>query len=76
MCLSYQFDDKTPQKMTETLKQYYTCDISLIVLYEKRKSLVFKMLDVVVYCFFEKYACVDYLSLQREPKFSSSHTKF
>ena len=62
--------------MRKTLKQYNTRVISLIMFYGKRKLLTFKMLGVIVYCLIEKYICVDYLSLQREPKLSSSHKKF
>ena len=67
--LSYQFDFNTSTQMKKTLKQKNTRVISLITFYEIMKLLFFKVLGVVVYFLFEKYAYVDYLNLQREPHF-------
>ena len=64
------------QNMRKTPKQNNECVIALIMFYENRKSVIFKVLGVVVYEFIEKYVCVDYLSLQREPKLSSSPRGF
>ena len=58
------------------MKQGNTRVISLIMFYDNRESPIFKVLGVVVYCFFDKYVCIDYLSLQRESKFSLPHRKF
>ena len=52
--------------MSKKLKQDNTCVIALIMLYENRKSLIFKLLGVVIYCFLEKYVGVEYLILLRE----------
>ena len=46
--------------MSRTMKQDNTDFITLIMFYKKKKSLVFKVLSVVVCCFVEKYVCVDY----------------
>ena len=46
--------------MSKTLKRDSTCDISLIVFYDNSKSLILKVWGVVVYCFIDKYVCVDY----------------
>ena len=74
-CLSNQFDVAMSQQMSKTLIQDNTCAIALIMFYNNNKSLTFMVLGVVVYCFIEKYVCVDYLILQREPKLSASHKK-
>ena len=44
--------------------------------YENRRSLIFKVLGVVVYCFIGKYVCVDYLCLKIEEKLSLLHRGF
>ena len=75
-CLSQQLDVKMSQQIRRTLKQESTFIIALIMLYENRKSLILKVLGVVVCCFIEKYVCVDYLSLQGELKSSSLHRGF
>ena len=74
--LSNQFYGKKPAHMRKTIKHESTCDIALIMFYENRKSLIFNVLGVVVYCFIEKYVCVDYLSLQREAKLMLLHRGF
>ena len=61
--------------MSKTLKQDNTPVVALIVSYENRKSIIFKVLCVVVYFVIEKN-CVDYLGLQRKTKLSSSHRNF
>ena len=50
--------------MRKTIKQDNTRVAALIMFYENTKSLIFKVLGVVVYFFLKKYVCVDYLSLQ------------
>ena len=62
--------------MMKTTKQENNCVIYLIMFYENRKSIIFKALGVVDYGLIKKYVCVDYLSLQREPKLLSSHRGF
>ena len=52
--LSNQFDVTTSQQMRKTLKQDNNCFIDLIMFYENRKSLIFDVLVVVVYCFIDK----------------------
>ena len=59
-----QFCGKTSEHMSKTLKHDSTHVIDLIIFYENRKSLIFKVLGVVVYCFILKYVCVDYLCIQ------------
>ena len=61
--LSTQFDSKTPSHMRKQLKQDIACAIALIMFYENRKSLIFKVLGVVVYLSIDKYVYVDYLCL-------------
>ena len=59
-CLSNQFDVAMSQQISKTLIQDNTCAIALIMFYNNNKSLTFMVLGVVVYCFIEKYVCVDY----------------
>ena len=54
-CLSHQFDEKMTASMRKILKHNSTRSISLIIFYEKKKSLIFKVLGVTVYCFIDKY---------------------
>ena len=49
--LSHQFDEKMSGSTRKTIKQYNNCAIDIIMFYENRKSLIFKVLSVVVYCF-------------------------
>ena len=67
-CLSTQFYGKTSAYFRKTLKCDSAHAIALIMLYENSKSPIFKVLGVAVYCFIEKYVCVDYLCFQREAK--------
>ena len=39
--------------------------ISLLVFYENRKTMIFKVLGSVIYCLMDNYICVDYLWLQQ-----------
>ena len=39
--------------------------ISLVMFYENRKSIIFKVLGSVVYCITENYICADYLYLHQ-----------
>ena len=63
--LSQQFDVKTSQNMSKTLKQESTFVVALIIFYKNGKSVIFKGLGVVVCFYIERYMCVDYFSLQR-----------
>ena len=47
------------------IKHVSTRAIAMIKFYDNRKSLIFKVLGVVVYLSIEKYVCIDYLCLQR-----------
>ena len=64
------------QQIRKTTKQDNINFIDIIMFYKIRKSTIFKVLSIFVYCFIEKYVCVDYLSLQIEPKLSLLHRKF
>ena len=75
-CLSHQFDLKTSARVSKTQEQDNACMISLTMLYENRKSLILKVFGVFVYCFIEKYVCVEYFCLQRKEKMSSLHRWF
>ena len=75
-CMSQKFDGKTSAHMRKTLKYYNNCAISLIMSYNNRKSLIFKLLVVVAYLFIDKYVCVDYLCLKIEAKFPLLHREF
>ena len=50
--------------------------ISQTMLYEKRKSIILKVLGVVIYCFIDRNVCVDYLCNKRESQLSSSYRGF
>ena len=45
------------------MKYDNTLVIDLIVFYDNIKSVIFKLLGVVIYLFLEKYVCVDYFYL-------------
>ena len=49
-CLSHQFDEKTSASMREALQHNSDNAIDLIMFYENRKSIILKVLGVVVYC--------------------------
>ena len=74
-CLSTQFNITTSQQLKKKLKQENTHVLLYIMFYNNSKSLVFKVLDFVVYSFTDKYFYVDYWSLQREPKLLFPHQK-
>ena len=63
-CMSHQFDEKITATMRKTIKHNSTREIYLIMYYKNGKSLIFKVLGVFVYCFIEKYVCIDDLCLQ------------
>ena len=75
-CLSTQFDGETSSYMKKTVKRDSTRDISMIMFYNNRQSLIFKVLGVSVYWFLGKCVCVNYFCLQREVKFSLLHRWF
>ena len=75
-CWYTKFDVTTSQQIGKTLKQNNNCFVYIIMFYFNMKSLIFKVLGVVVYCFIKKYVCVDYLIIQREPNFSPPHKVF
>ena len=62
--------------MRKTLKHDSTHAIVMIVFCKNRKSPIFKVLGVVVYCLIESFVCVDYLCLQRESKLLFLHQGF
>ena len=62
--------------MSKTLKQYSTRSIALIIFYENSKALIFKVLDVVISFFIDKYVWVDVLCLQIEATLFSLHRGF
>ena len=62
--------------MKKIIKQDNNRIVALIMLYENRRSLIIKVLGVVVYFLIETFVCVDHLSLQKKPKWSSSHIRF
>ena len=62
--------------MRKTLKHDIARAIPLIVFYDNRKSLIFKVLGVVTYWFIEIYMSIDYLCLQRKLMLSLLHRRF
>ena len=52
--------------MRKTTKNDNTHVIAILVFYDERKLPIFNILGVVVYCFLEKYVCIDYLCLQKK----------
>ena len=58
------------------MKNDKTRVLALLMLYDNRKSLVFKVLGVVIYCILDKHVCSDYLCLQKENKLSILHKGF
>ena len=51
-------------KMTSIIKvfrKYNTCVLSLLMFYENRNNMIFKVLSSVFYCIMDNYVCVDYL---------------
>ena len=51
--------------MREIMKNENPRVISLLVFYDNRKPLIFKVLIICVYFFLDKYVCIDYLCLQK-----------
>ena len=49
ICLSSQFDSKISIQMIKTLKRDNTRAIALILIYDNRMLLIFKVLGVIVY---------------------------
>ena len=60
----------------KTIKHYNTRVISIIVFYDNRKLLVFKLLVVVVYWFLFKYFYAEYLCIKKDQKLSLPHKGF
>ena len=50
--------------------------IVIIIFYDNRKLLIFKLLGIVVYWFLEKCFCIEYFCLQKENRPSVSHRLF
>ena len=75
-CLYNKFDEKTPASMRKTLRYGSNRAISQTMFYEKRKSIILKVLGVVIYCFIDRNVCVDYLCIKRESQLSSSYRGF
>ena len=75
-CLNTKFYGKTSAHMSKILKHNSSHAIDIIVFYKIRKSIIFKVLDVVVYWFIKKYVCVHYLCLQMEAKLLLLHRGF
>ena len=55
------------------MKNESTHVIPLLVLYDNRKSIIFKVLGVVVYFFLDKYFFIDHLCIQKGKKLYVSH---
>ena len=55
------FDKEKILPIKRELKKYNTRIISLLAIYENRKTMIFKVLGSVIYCIMEDYLCVDYL---------------
>ena len=59
--LANTFIYKIMTPIRKVLNKEKTCVLSLMMLYENRKSMIFKVLHSVVYCIMENYVCVEYL---------------
>ena len=58
------------------VKNLDTHDIELSMLYNTRKSIVFKLLGVVIYFIIDKHICNKYLYLHKYHKLEMSHKGF
>ena len=74
--LSYQFYSKTSTETKISIKQDNDRFIALVMFYENRKLLLFKVLGFVIYFFLDRYVCVNYFCLQKEQKLSLAHKLF
>ena len=70
------FDALMSQQMRNVIKNDNTHVLAILMFYENRKFVVYKVLGVVIYCILEKYVCIDYLCLQKEKKLSLLHKGF
>ena len=56
-------------------KKYNTRVIALLMFWENKKTMIFKVLSSVIYCITDNYLCVDYIFLQ-QGLFSMAHKGF
>ena len=59
MALTFSYKTMTP--IRKVLRKENTCVISLLIFYENRKNMIFKVLSSVIYCIIANYECDDYL---------------
>ena len=67
LCLDVTKNDKM-------IENYNTCVVEILVLYDNRKSKIYKVLGVVVYWNIYKYVCIDHLCIQKEKTVSVTHS--
>ena len=65
----FTIDTKTSQQMRKSIENYNTCVLALLVLYENRKFLIYKLVGFVIYCILYKYVCIDYCCLHKFKNF-------
>ena len=70
------FSSTTMRHIIKVLRKDSTCVISLMMLYENRKNVIFMLLSSVVYCIIYNYVCVGYLILQGGVSFSATSLKY
>ena len=58
------------------MKNDNTRVLAFLMLYYNNKSIVYKVLRVVIYCILDNYVCIDCFCLQKEKKLSLFHKKF
>ena len=63
--MDLKFDKKTMLSIKRVPKKDNTNVLALMVFYENRKNIIFKVLGSVIYRIMENYLCADYLCLQQ-----------
>ena len=59
------FDAITTQAMIKVMKNDNIHVLALLMFYNNRKSLVYKLLAAVVYCILDNHVCIEYLCLKK-----------
>ena len=60
------FDALRQQEMRRVMKNNNTCVLVIIMLYESRKYLVFKVLSVIIYCISDNNIYIDYFFYKKK----------
>ena len=65
-CLSSKFDTKMSKKKRKNTKDENTHAFTLLMFYDNRKSLIYKLLGVAVHFFSDEYVCIEYFFYRKK----------